>query len=124
MTNGQLFCDLAYSALCREEHELEKLADEKSDSALSILVAREEALAFIIMKEALRKQEYPRVMCECPYNDGGKVDLCFVDDRDNPYASFELKIVTWDKGWKAARKDIGKHLSPLNRVLVYLTDHT
>ncbi len=118
MNYGEVFRDLAFTALSREETVLKKYWESNQTArSLGIMVAREETLTFIIAKAALENKEYPRVMVECPYHNGGKVDLCFVDEGDKPLASFELKIFTpWEKGAWRLQEDVRKHLDPANGI--------
>jgi len=68
MSYGEVFRDLAFAALSSEERCLKKLGEaNRTARSLSRMVAREETLTFIIAKEALRKEEHPRVMVEYPY---------------------------------------------------------
>ena len=79
---GQLFCDLAYDALQREENELEALHQVNPNARpMSVCGLDEVTLHFLIAKEALRRKDSPRIMGEVPYESGrNKLDLCFVRD--------------------------------------------
>jgi len=86
---------------------------------VSVILAGETGIDFMIMKEALRGPERPRVICEMEYqaSKASKVDICFVDSKDHPYASFELKVLAdfntrGTGGWPSVCKDIEKHLRP------------
>jgi hypothetical protein len=82
MDNGQVFCNLAYEALRREEEELATLVPPNSSRRpLSVGGLYETTLHFLITKQALRDPDAPRIMgefrCAREY-----LDLCFVRELD------------------------------------------
>ena len=119
MNYGQLFCELTYSALKREEEELRELCARNSAARpMSVINAGELAVQYLICKEGLRDKRYPQLIGEMQYEDRKKVDLCFVED-EYPVASFELKffdLATADECWPPVARDIEKLLDPRNRI--------
>ena len=56
MSNAELFCEIAYEALKKEEDELRQLAKENPDDALSVGGIGEAPVVYLIKKEALRRK--------------------------------------------------------------------
>lgn len=119
MENAQIFCDLAYEALSREEKELATMRGKNSGARpLSICGIGEIAVDYLIAKEALRDERWPRVRGEVRYSTRSYADICFVDSSDNPYASFELKQISLvpdeERGWaKTVQDEVWKHFHPM-----------
>ena len=121
MDYGQKFCDLAYDALSREEGELLELARQNPRGrALSMSVAGELPIAYLIMKQCLRDQSLPWLAEQYPYQDAKeKADFCFLEDPGRrPIASFEMQqFAPGDRGgWGHVRDDIKKHFDPMAKV--------
>jgi hypothetical protein len=117
---GTIFCNLAYEALIREEHELGILmSDNPSARPLGIALCGETTLGHLITKEAMRNPKYPQIIGEMSYQESrDKVDLCFVNQDECPIASFELKLFAppISAYWSGVRHDIRKHLNPNNKI--------
>lgn len=118
MENARIFCDLAYEALSREEKELATMRGKNSGARpLSVCGIGELAVDYLVAKEALRDERWPRVRGEVRYSTRSYADICFVDSSDNPYASFELKQISLvsgeEPGWKeTVRGEVRKHFCP------------
>jgi hypothetical protein len=125
MNNGQLFCDLAYAALSREELELAELAEQNADDALSVVCIGELPIVFLIRKEALRRKIH--LVGEHPYGDGrDKVDLCLLDGTYQPLASFEAKVASADprqRYWRDVRTDVSKHFDTARGIREACSSH-
>jgi hypothetical protein len=111
--NAHLVCELLYRALKREEDDIRQIGvnDARIDHFLcSLAFAPELVVGYLLRKEALRNG-IP-VECERNFNDGGIVDVCFI--QDGKYTALcEIKGPwgIWRTDGIRLRKDVQKVLT-------------
>jgi hypothetical protein len=90
MNYGEVFAELLTNALKREEEELRGLATKTASprqTVKSVFQYYESWLSVPLAKEALRKSGVPRLDWE-----EGRVDIKFLDEKDDVVATFEIKF--------------------------------